>query len=82
MFKNHLKIAWRNMIRDKQFTLLNLVGLSTGIACALLIYLWVSDEYSVDKFYPDLGQIYQLMETRTYSGNPGAVFSVCTCPWW
>jgi predicted permease len=71
MFKNHLKIAWRNMIRDKQFTLLNLVGLSTGIACALLIYLWVSDEYSVDKFYPDLGQIYQLMETRTYSGNPG-----------
>ena len=71
MLKNYFKIAWRNMIRDKQFTLLNIIGLSTGLACALLIYLWVSDEMSFDKFHTNVGQIYQLMETRNYPGHTG-----------
>jgi len=39
MFKNNLKIAWRNLIKDRQFTFLNLIGLSTGLACVVLIYL-------------------------------------------
>ena len=39
MIKNYFKIIWRNFIRDRQFTVLNLLGLSTGLACALLIYL-------------------------------------------
>jgi len=51
MFKNNLKIAWRNLMKDRQFTLLNLLGLSTGIACTLLIYVGVHDEYQVDKFH-------------------------------
>jgi len=71
MLKNCFKIAWRNMIRDKQFTLLNLIGLSTGLACALLIYLWVNDEIIFDKFHDNIGQIYQLMETRDYPGHTG-----------
>jgi putative ABC transport system permease protein len=57
------------MIRDKQFTLLNLIGLATGIACALLIYLWVADELGFDKFYENSSQVYQLMEHRNYSGH-------------
>jgi len=44
MFKANLKIAWRNLLKDKQFTLLNVLGLSAGLGCALLICLWVSDE--------------------------------------
>jgi putative ABC transport system permease protein len=64
MFKNNLKIAWRNLMKDRQFTFLNLLGLSTGIACTLLIYLWIRDEYQFDKFHEKDAQIYQLMEYR------------------
>jgi len=69
MFRNDLKIAWRNLIKDRQFTFLNLLGLSTGIACTLLIYLWVHDEYQFDKFHEKDSQIYQLMEHRKSAGQ-------------
>jgi ABC-type antimicrobial peptide transport system permease subunit len=62
MFKNFFKTAWRNLIKDKQFTLLNLVGLSTGLACALLIWLWVRDELHMDKYNPDDSRLYQVMQ--------------------
>ncbi len=61
MFKNNLKIAWRNLIKDRQFTFLNLIGLSTGLACVILIYLWVNDELHVDKFNEKDKQLYQVM---------------------
>jgi putative ABC transport system permease protein len=64
MIKNYLKIAFRNLKKDKQFTLLNVVGLSAGIACTLLIYLWVHDELSFDKFFVNDNRIYQVMEHR------------------
>lgn len=64
MFKNHFRIAWRNMIRDKQFTFLNVFGLSAGLACTLLIWFWVNDELSIDKSFDKNSQIYQLMEHR------------------
>ena len=62
MFKTNLKIAWRNLIKDKQFTLINVLGLSAGLACALLIFLWVNDEVSYDKFFANNDRLYQLME--------------------
>jgi putative ABC transport system permease protein len=68
MIKNYLKIAWRNLKKDKQFTFLNVLGLSAGLACTLLIYLWVHDELSYDQFFDKKDQIYQVMEHRT-SGN-------------
>jgi putative ABC transport system permease protein len=64
MFRNYIKIALRNLNKDRQFTLLNVLGLSAGIACTLLIYLWVHDELSYDKFFDNNGQIYQVMEHR------------------
>ncbi|MDF2431550.1 MAG: putative transport system permease protein [Mucilaginibacter sp.] len=69
MFKNYLKIAFRNLKKDKQFTLLNVVGLSAGIACTLLIYLWVHDELSYDKFFANDNRLYQVMEHRKNSGS-------------
>lgn len=69
MFKNYFKIAWRNLIKDKQFTLLNVLGLSAGLACTLLIYLWVADEMSYDKFFENDSQLYQVMEHRTGDGQ-------------
>jgi predicted permease len=69
MFRNNLKIAWRSFLKDRQFALLNLIGLATGIACTLIIYLWVHDETSMDNFFVNNGQIYQLMEHRKSDGD-------------
>jgi len=65
MLKNYFKIAWRNLIKQKQFTLLNLMGLSTGLACVLLIYLWVNDELHVDKFNANDKQLYEVLKKQT-----------------
>jgi putative ABC transport system permease protein len=79
MLRNYVKTAWRNLIKDKQFSLLNLLGLSTGLACVLLIFLWVHDELSVDKFNANDSRLYQILKTApmadggidTYHSTPG-----------
>jgi putative ABC transport system permease protein len=76
MLKNYFKIAWRNLIRDRQFSLLNLIGLSTGLACALLIYLWVNDERSVDKFNEKDSQLFQIMKTAPNGDGTVSTFDV------
>ena len=63
--KNHFKLAWRNLVRNRQFTFLNLLGLSTGLTCAILIYLWVSDELNVNKFAKSDSRVYQVMQPST-----------------
>ena len=50
MLKNYLKIAWRNIRKNKAFSFINIFGLAIGMACAGLIFLWVEDELSYDKF--------------------------------
>lgn len=72
MFKTNIKIAWRNLLKDRKFTLLNIMGLSAGLACTLLIYLWVTDELSFDKFFADNDRVYQLMETHNVNGTSSA----------
>jgi hypothetical protein len=52
MFKNFLKVAFRNVSRRKGFSLINIAGLTLGMAACLLIGLFVQDEYSYDKFMP------------------------------
>jgi len=70
MLKNYFKIAWRNFIRDKQFSTLNLLGLSTGLACVILIYLWVNDELSIDKFNSNDSRLYQVLKkNKDGTGN-------------
>jgi len=51
MFKNYFKTAWRNIIRSKGYSLLNISGLAIGMAVALLIGLWVYYQYSYDNFF-------------------------------
>jgi len=62
MFKYNLLLIIRNIKRNKSSFFINLIGLSAGLACALLIYLWVNDELHVDKFHEKDGQIYQVMQ--------------------
>ena len=57
------------MLKDRQFTILNIVGLSAGIACTLLIFLWVNDELSFDKFLANNDRLYQLVERSNTSDD-------------
>ncbi|MCC8424891.1 ABC transporter permease [Mucilaginibacter sp. UR6-11] len=60
MIRNYFKIAWRNLLKNRAYSALNIVGLSVGMAVALLIGLWVFNEYSYDRFLPDADQLYQV----------------------
>lgn len=62
MLKHNILLAFRHLKRFKGTTLINLLGLSTGLACVLLIYLWVNDELSMDKFHKNGPRLYQIME--------------------
>lgn len=62
MLKHHLLIAVRGMKKFRSSFYINLVGLSTGLACAFLIYLWVNDEWKFDKFHSNDQQLFQVME--------------------
>jgi hypothetical protein len=61
MFKHNLLLTYRNFKRHKSTFLINLIGLSCGLACALVIYLWVNDELSFDKYHANDSTLYQVM---------------------
>jgi hypothetical protein len=71
MFRHNLLITYRNFKRFKSTSVINLIGLSTGLASALLIALWVNDELSIDKFHEKDSRLYQLMEHRIQDGEIG-----------
>ena len=61
MFKNYLKIALRNLRRQKVYSFINIAGLAIGMACAILILLWVQDELSFDRFHQNGDRIYRVL---------------------
>ncbi|HVX27437.1 MAG TPA: ABC transporter permease, partial [Parafilimonas sp.] len=67
MFKNYFKTAWRSLVNNKAYSALNILGLATGMAVALIIGLWVYYQYSYDKFLPDYKRVYQVR--RNFYGN-------------
>jgi ABC-type antimicrobial peptide transport system permease subunit len=67
MLKSYLQLAWRNIVRTKWYSTLNILGLSLGMAVALLVGLWVHYEYSYDRFLPGYGQIFQV--ARNFDNN-------------
>ncbi|MBN1222684.1 MAG: ABC transporter permease [Candidatus Aminicenantes bacterium] len=69
MLKNYLKIAVRNLERHKMYSFLNIAGLAVGIACSLLITLWVLDELSFDRFHENAGRLYRVEFDQDYSGQ-------------
>src|SRR5579872_7229449 len=68
MFSNYLKIAWRNLVRNKAFSTINILGLGLGLACSILILLWVRDELSVDGFHANRDRLYGVYE-RVFSAG-------------
>src|SRR5690348_16788692 len=68
MFKNYLFTAIRNLQKNKAFSAINILGLALGLACSLLIFLWVNDERSMDKFNEHTERLYSVYE-RQYTGG-------------
>ena len=69
MWKNYLKIAWRNLLKRKSNALINVLGLSTGMAVCLLLVLFIRDERSFDDFHENKGRIYRVVLERMYPGR-------------
>ncbi len=69
MFKNYLITAWRNIIKDKAYTAINILGLATGMAVALIIGLWVNYQFSYDRFLPGYLQVYQAEYRSNQNGE-------------
>jgi putative ABC transport system permease protein len=78
MLRNYLKIALRNIFRNKLFSVVNILGLAFGIGSALLIFLWVNDELSFDHFHANGKRIYRVMENQKYTD--GRMFTFSSTP--
>jgi putative ABC transport system permease protein len=68
MIKNYLIIAWRNLLRHKTYSIINIAGLSIGLACTMLIMLYVKDEVSFDNFHKKGESIYRIITHSKYDG--------------
>ena len=69
MFKNYLKMAWRNLRHNKVYSALNIAGLAAGMAVALLIGLWIYGQFSYDRFLPNYDRLYQVKLNFYVSGE-------------
>ena len=72
MFKNYLKIAWRNLIKNKAYSAINIGGLALGMAVALIIGLWIQDELSHNNYFISKDKIAQVFQSQTFNGETGA----------
>ncbi|MDF2192759.1 ABC transporter permease [Paraflavitalea sp. CAU 1676] len=69
MWRNYLKTAWRNLLKNKVYSAINVLGLAAGMAVALLIGLWVYNEYSYDRFLPGYQQLYRVQRNFNSNGD-------------
>ena len=69
MIKNYLKIAWRNLLKSKAFSFINIAGLAAGLSCFILITLYVIDELSYDKYNEKASRIFRINGDIKFGGN-------------
>lgn len=69
MVKNYLKIAWRNLKKSKAFSFINILGLTIGITCCMMIFLYIMNEFSFDKFHSKQKNIYRVMRAFDNNGS-------------
>lgn len=80
MIKNYLKIAWRNLWKNKAYSILNIFGLAIGITCAAFILLWVEDEVSFDSDFENKNQVYYVPTNQEYEGEWRTFFQATPGP--
>jgi putative ABC transport system permease protein len=80
MFKTYFKLAYRNIIRDKVYSIINITGLAIGLASSILILLWVQNELSYDKFHKNANQIYRVTsefgDSKSAANSAGMPFGL------
>src|SRR4030095_7995957 len=77
MFFNHFKLASRNLRKNRVYSFINIFGLTAGLACFLLIALYIFDELTFDRFHKNTSSIYRVIETKTsQSGKESKLASV------
>ena len=69
MIRNYFKVAWRNLVKNKAFSFINVAGLSLGMAVAMLIGLWIHDEVSYDRYFENYDRIAKVMQGGTFEGT-------------
>lgn len=73
MIRNYLKIAFRNLMKSKVFSFINILGLTIGITVCMMIFLFIMNEFSVDKFHANGDRIYRVLRSYERDGQPGSV---------
>jgi putative ABC transport system permease protein len=68
IYKNYLKIGWRNLLRNKGYSMINIGGLAAGMSVAIVIGLWIYDELSFNKYHKNYDRIAQVYRMETWDG--------------
>ena len=76
MFKNYLKTAWRNLVVNKFYSILNISGLAIGLATGIMLLFWVQNEFGYDKFNPDAQNIYRINSSYKTSAGGNTVWEL------
>jgi predicted permease len=71
MLHNYIKIAFRSLLKNQTYSIINIGGLAIGLASSILIFLWVADEYSYDTFHSNYQNIYKVWMHADWSGHKG-----------
>ncbi|HEV8283590.1 MAG TPA: FtsX-like permease family protein [Chitinophagaceae bacterium] len=69
MLRSYFKTAWRNLLRNKVFSIIKILGLSIGLTVCMLIFLYTKDEISYDRFHKNKGQLYRVIQTVQFGDN-------------
>ena len=82
MIKNYFKTAWRNLMKSKVFSFINILGLTIGITVCMMIFLFIMNEFSFDNFHKNGDHIYRVMRGFKNEGKSvkGCLFIRAVCP--
>ena len=80
MLRNYILIAFRNLIKNKVFSLINILGLAFGLTCTILISLWIWDEVSFDKFHQNRDSIYKVVVDMGFGSGSSQIWQTTQAP--
>src|SRR6266498_1808078 len=78
MIKNYFIIAWRNLWRNKIFSVIKILGLSIGLAVCMLIFLYTKDEISYDQFHKNKARLFRIIQSMQFGQNPPQTIGITT----
>lgn len=79
MIRNYIKIAWRNLLKQKMYSAINIIGLALGMAVAILISLWIKDEISFNKNFKNYDQVVRFI-LNSFDGKDVSTFTTVSIP--